>query len=98
MRANAIREEDLKAKSFLVVCRDIILSSRNTSSRIFSLHPGSTTTAASSAGDDKKANRTIKEASVSVCRTYLVANEWNELHVTRKTHLGLQIVIVIFLL
>ena len=39
-----------------------------------------------------------KEMAVSVWRTYLVANEWNELQTLRKTHLALQVVIVVFIL
>jgi meckelin len=39
-----------------------------------------------------------KDPSVSVWRTYLVANEWNELQAKRKTHLALQIFIVVFIL
>eukprot|EP00094_Tigriopus_californicus_P012053 TCALIF_11646-PA protein Name:"Similar to Tmem67 Meckelin (Rattus norvegicus)" AED:0.11 eAED:0.11 QI:708/0.75/0.55/1/1/1/9/0/735 len=38
-----------------------------------------------------------KEEAVSVWRTYLVANEWNELQVRRKTNVGLQIIILILL-
>ena len=39
-----------------------------------------------------------KEMAVSVWRTYLVANEWNELQTLRKTHLALQVVIVVLIL
>ena len=35
---------------------------------------------------------------VSVWRTYFVANEWNELQVTRKSSISLQIVLVLFVL
>ena len=38
------------------------------------------------------------EPSVSVWRTYLVANEWNELQTRRKTKAGLQLVLIIFLM
>lgn len=38
-----------------------------------------------------------KEEAVSVWRTYLVANEWNELQTRRKTNVGLQIIILILL-
>ena len=36
--------------------------------------------------------------SVSVWRTYLIANEWNELQSIRKTSLTLQIISVVFIL
>ena len=36
--------------------------------------------------------------AVSVWRTYLVANEWNELQIKRKIIVSLQIVLVIFIL
>lgn len=39
-----------------------------------------------------------KEMAVSVWRTYLVANEWNELQTRRKIHLGLQVILVVFIL
>jgi len=39
-----------------------------------------------------------KEMAVSVWRTYLVANEWNELQTRRKTSLAAQIVVVVILL
>jgi meckelin len=39
-----------------------------------------------------------KEMAVSVWRTYLVANEWNELQTARKINHSLQIVLVIFVL
>ena len=35
---------------------------------------------------------------VSVWRTYLVANEWNELQTRRRTHLGAQVILVVFIL
>lgn len=35
---------------------------------------------------------------VSVWRTYFVANEWNELQVTRKTSTSLQLVLALFVL
>jgi meckelin len=38
------------------------------------------------------------ELAVSVWRTYLVANEWNELQTRRKINPALQAVIVIFIL
>ena len=38
------------------------------------------------------------EPPVSVWRTYLVANEWNELQVRRKTHAGLQLILIIFIM
>ena len=38
------------------------------------------------------------EPPVSVWRTYLVANEWNELQTRRKTQAGLQLVLIIFLM
>ena len=38
------------------------------------------------------------EPAVSVWRTYLVANEWNELQTRRKTKAGLQLVLIIFLM
>ena len=37
-------------------------------------------------------------SSVSVWRTYLVANEWNELQSVRKINLTLQVILVIFVL
>ena len=37
-------------------------------------------------------------SSVSVWRTYLVANEWNELQSVRKINLTLQIILVVFVL
>ena len=37
-------------------------------------------------------------SSVSVWRTYLIANEWNELQSIRKTSLTLQIISVVFIL
>ncbi len=39
-----------------------------------------------------------KELAVSVWRTYLVANEWNEMQVTRKTNLAVQVLVVVFIL
>ena len=39
-----------------------------------------------------------KESAVSVWRTYLVANEWNELQTTRKISLPLQIILVVLIL
>ena len=42
--------------------------------------------------------KATKELAVSVWRTYLVANEWNELQTMRKTNLALQIVLVVFIL
>ncbi len=44
------------------------------------------------------ARKGSKETAVSVWRTYLVANEWNEVQVRRKTMLALQIFLVVFLL
>ena len=38
------------------------------------------------------------EAPISVWRTYLVANEWNELQIRRKTRIGLQLVLVVFVM
>jgi meckelin len=38
------------------------------------------------------------ETTVSVWRTYLVANEWNEIQVRRKTALAIQIFVVVFIL
>ena len=35
---------------------------------------------------------------IQVWRTYLVANEWNELQTTRKINLSLQVVMVILVL
>ncbi|PIK39447.1 putative meckelin [Apostichopus japonicus] len=37
-------------------------------------------------------------APVSIWRTYFVANEWNELQATRKSHTGLQLLVMLFLL
>ena len=45
-----------------------------------------------------KSGEATKEMAVSVWRTYLVANEWNELQTRRKTHLALQIILVLFIL
>ena len=39
-----------------------------------------------------------QQPSVSVWRTYLIANEWNELQSVRKTSLTLQIIFVVFIL
>ena len=39
-----------------------------------------------------------RELAVSVWRTYLVANEWNELQTRRKTSLAIQVLVVIFIL
>ncbi len=39
-----------------------------------------------------------KELAVSVWRTYLVANEWNELQTRRKTSTAVQILVVVFIL
>ena len=36
--------------------------------------------------------------TIKVWRTYLVANEWNELQTTRKINLSLQVVMVILVL
>jgi len=38
------------------------------------------------------------EQPVSVWRTYMVANEWNELQTLRKTRISVQVVLVIFLM
>ena len=38
------------------------------------------------------------EPPISVWRTYLVANEWNELQTRRKTHAGLQLIMIIFIM
>ena len=38
------------------------------------------------------------EPPISVWRTYLVANEWNELQIRRKTRIGLQLVMVVFIM
>ena len=46
----------------------------------------------------KKDDASSKEMAVSVWRTYLVANEWNELQTRRKTNLALQIIMVVFVL
>ncbi|KAL3104882.1 hypothetical protein niasHT_026377 [Heterodera trifolii] len=39
-----------------------------------------------------------QHASVVIWRTYLIANEWNELQLYRKTRLSVQLLIVLFLL
>ena len=49
---------------------------------------------ASAGGDSQKG----QEASVSIWRTYFLANEWNELQVTRKINPIFQIFCVIFFL
>ncbi|KAJ8042251.1 Meckelin [Holothuria leucospilota] len=38
------------------------------------------------------------QAPISIWRTYFVANEWNELQATRKSHVGLQLLTTLFLL
>ena len=44
---------------------------------------------------DKSLN---SESPVSVWRTYLVANEWNEIQTKRKTSISLQVVLVILVM
>ncbi len=44
------------------------------------------------------ATSSAKEMAVSAWRTYLVANEWNELQTKRKTSIATQIIVVVFLL
>ena len=48
--------------------------------------------------DWERPKPTSASSAVSVWRTYLVANEWNELQSRRKTHAALQIVAVVFVL
>ena len=45
-----------------------------------------------------KSSKESSEPPISVWRTYLVANEWNELQVRRKTHAGLQLILMIFIM
>ena len=42
--------------------------------------------------------RPNKADAVSAWRTYFVANEWNEIQVTRKTSLSLQVIVVLLIL
>jgi meckelin len=39
-----------------------------------------------------------QDGSVSIWRTYFVANEWNEIQAIRKIHFGLQVIITLFFL
>ena len=56
--------------------------------------PKPTTGRAANKGDEEGSS----SSNVSVWRTYLIANEWNELQCLRKTSLTIQIVSVVFIL
>lgn len=40
----------------------------------------------------------MNEESVSIWRTYFIANEWNEIQTTRKVHMGSQLMATILFL
>ncbi len=60
--------------------------------------PHAVSPSAGSGGGGGGGGEPTKELAVSVWRTYLVANEWNELQTRRKTSLAVQILTVIFIL
>ena len=45
-----------------------------------------------------KSTNEKSDNSVSIWRTYFIANEWNEIQSTRKIHFALQIIISLFFL
>jgi hypothetical protein len=47
---------------------------------------------------EKVGNGLMNEESVSIWRTYFIANEWNEIQTTRKVHMASQIILSVFFL
>lgn len=47
---------------------------------------------------DKLGTGLNSDESVSIWRTYFIANEWNEIQTTRKVHMATQIIATIFFL
>ena len=63
-------------------------------------HPSNAVGGSSSgtSGGSSNATGSNKDRTVSVWRTYLVANEWNELQTLRKISVPLQIILVVLIL
>ena len=57
-----------------------------------------TSSAAAAAAEGAPNGEGVRGSSVSAWRTYLVANEWNELQALRKTATALQVFLVVFIL
>lgn len=62
-------------------------------------HPSAQRQPDVSRGDTlNKVDKAGEEESVSIWRTYFIANEWNEIQTTRKIHMSTQIIASIFFL